>query len=219
MNEIICINLGIVNCYLLKSKEDFILVDTGYPHQQVKLLNALDKAKVTVGHLKLIFLTHGDTDHTGNAAFIRNHYKTKIAMHIEDALMAETGDMNITRKVKADELSLLFKIVRALPESKKSNNFKSFKPDLYVEDHQDLSQFGFDGTILSLPGHTKGSIGLLSKAGDLICGDLFYNTIGFKFIDDRHTHRASVEKLKCFKINMVYPGHGKPFLFSSRIKN
>jgi len=218
MNEIISIKLGIVNAYLLKSNEMFILIDTGYPHQQAKLLSALEKEGVRSDNLKLILITHGDTDHTGNAAFLREYFKVKIAMHQADTLMAETGNMDISRKARADELSILFKGVKAFSKSKQSQQYIGFTPELFVEDHQDLSAYGFDATILSLPGHSNGSIGLLTGEGDLFCGDLFYNKIGFKFIDDRKAHQASIDKLKLLGINRVYPGHGKPFHFRSRIK-
>jgi glyoxylase-like metal-dependent hydrolase (beta-lactamase superfamily II) len=34
-------------------------------------------------------------------------------------------------------------------------------------------------------------------------------------IDDQDEENASVEKLKILSINIVYPGHGKPFSMSS----
>jgi glyoxylase-like metal-dependent hydrolase (beta-lactamase superfamily II) len=59
-----------------------------------------------------------------------------------------------------------------------------------------------------------GSIGILTASGDLFCGDLFENQDRPSFnsiMDDLDAAHASVEKLKTFKINTVYPGHGKPF--------
>jgi len=97
-----------------------------------------------------------------------------------------------------------------------------FKPDLYVEDGYDFSGSGFDAKVLHLPGHSKGSIGILTAGGDLFCGDLLENKdkpVLNSIMDDLATANASVEKLKSLKINTVYPGHGKPFPMGLFIKN
>lgn len=65
-----------------------------------------------------------------------------------------------------------------------------------------------------IPGHSKGSIGVMTADGDLFCGDLLENlsTPTFNTImDDPATAQASLEKLKSLDIRTVYPGHGKPF--------
>jgi len=89
-----------------------------------------------------------------------------------------------------------------------------FKPDLYIEDRYDLSEYGFYAKALHIPGHSKGSIGILTAGGDLFCGDLLENTdkpVLNSIIDDLAAANTSVGKLKSLKINTVYPGHGKPF--------
>ena len=84
-----------------------------------------------------------------------------------------------------------------------------------VEDGYALSEYEFDATVLAIPGHSKGSIGILTAGGDLFCGDLFSNTdkpVLNAIMDDLAAANASLEKLKNFAINAVYPGHGRPFL-------
>ncbi len=98
---------------------------------------------------------------------------------------------------------------------------KRFKPDLYIEDGYDLSGYGFDAKVLHLPGHSKGSIGILTTGGDLFCGDLFMNTdkpVPTYLVDDSAELNASIEKLKSLKINTVYPGHDKLFPWERIIK-
>jgi hydroxyacylglutathione hydrolase len=46
----------------------------------------------------LIVITHGDFDHIGNAAYLRQKFGAKIAMHADDVGMAERGDMFWNRK-------------------------------------------------------------------------------------------------------------------------
>ena len=70
--------------------------------------------------------------------------------------------------------------------------------------------------MLHLPGHSAGSIGILTSAGDLFCGDLLENTRQptlNSIMDDVPTAQASIERLKSLIVRTVYPGHGQPFLW------
>jgi glyoxylase-like metal-dependent hydrolase (beta-lactamase superfamily II) len=86
--------------------------------------------------------------------------------------------------------------------------FDRFEPDLLLEDGQSLAEHGFDAKILYTPGHSKGSISILTGSGDLICGDMFNNVRGriLKSIDE-----GGLERLRELEIETVYPGHGAPF--------
>ncbi len=44
------------------------------------------------GDLRLVILTHGDFDHAGNAAYLRDRFSATIAMHRGDSGMAQRGD-------------------------------------------------------------------------------------------------------------------------------
>jgi glyoxylase-like metal-dependent hydrolase (beta-lactamase superfamily II) len=62
-------------------------------------------------------------------------------------------------------LILLFKLRR------QKISLQKFKPDIFLRDGQDLGEYGFGAKIIHLPGHTKGSIGILTEEGDLFAGD------------------------------------------------
>ena len=156
-------------------------------------------------------MTHGDSDHADNAAFLREKYGAKIAIHADDAGMVERGDMGWNRKAKSDRTSLAFKIlIRVFPLFIKPAKFKVFKPDLTIDENFDLSKFGLDARVIHLPGHSRGSIGILTAEGDLICGDFVYNMAGFNLINDLTAHDQSRDKLRKMQIRTVYPGHGRP---------
>ena len=82
-------HIGSVNCYLIKTDTGYILIDTGSSNQRASLEKELDRLGCQPGNLKLIVITHGDFDHTGNAAYLRTKFTTKIAMHDDDAGMEE----------------------------------------------------------------------------------------------------------------------------------
>jgi len=206
------IALGIVNVHLIQTPAGFFLIDTGYSSNRKALEAALTKLGCLNDQLKLIILTHGDADHIGNAATLRSITNAPIAMGKGDALMARSNDESESRKSKPDHLSLLFTLVKKTGLMNSSSAFEGFEPDLFLEDGQSLVSFGLDATVLALPGHSKGSIGILTKEGDLFCGDLIYNLPGFGYIDDAVEHRKSMERVKQLLPKLIYPGHGKAFV-------
>lgn len=209
------INLGGVNCYLLSAADGFVLIDTGFRGKRAQLENALQGAGCVPGTLKLIVLTHGDSDHTDNSAYFREKYGCPIAMHGLDSGMVENGDMGWNRKPRADRYSLMFRLIGFVAKwMSGGSKFEKFRPDILVDERFDFSTYGLDARILHIPGHSKGSIGVLSGDGKLFCGDFAYNLPGFRFIDSIEDHRMSMEKIKRLGIDTLYPGHGKPFPMS-----
>ncbi len=201
-------NLGNVNGFLIQGNNGFVLIDTGSSHARADLEKALSEAGCHPGDLKLIVLTHGDFDHTGNAAYISKKFGAPVAMHAADAGMAEWGNMFYGRKKSNPLLNFLAGRMFGFSKSQR------FKPDLLIDEAFDLFAYGLEGQILHLPGHSAGSIGVFTSTGDLICGDLFENikTPALNsLMDDLKAASASVEKLRNYTIKTVYPGHGQPF--------
>jgi hydroxyacylglutathione hydrolase len=205
-----------VNCYLVQAEQGFILIDTGFSSQRLRLDEALENDGCKPGDLKLILITHGDFDHTGNAAYLRGKYGAKIAMHADDAGMAERGDMFWNRKKR----NILIKI--ASPLLFRFGRSNRFNPDLAAGEGTDLRQYGFQAKIVSIPGHSKGSIGILTNEGDLFCGDLLSNLdqpVLNAIMDDPVVAWTSIERLKRENVITVYPGHGGPFSWRSFVEN
>lgn len=62
------ITLGFVNAFLIPAGDGYVLIDTGMDPQWEPLESQLLKAGCLPDKLKLVVLTHGDLDHTGNCA-------------------------------------------------------------------------------------------------------------------------------------------------------
>ncbi|HYE83704.1 MAG TPA: MBL fold metallo-hydrolase [Clostridia bacterium] len=209
MQTVRIIDLGGVNCYLLKAGNSFVLIDTGFAFRRNKLRKELENAGCKPGNLVLAVVTHGDSDHTGNCAYLGRHYGAKIAMHREDSGMVEKGDMLWNRKMRGT-LERMFLSLPFLRLNRKDR----FKPDIYLEDEQELSMYGLEAKVVHIPGHSAGSIGILTGDGLLFCGDLLGNNRKpglFSIIDDMETAQSSVDRLRALNIDKVFPGHGKPF--------
>ncbi len=203
---------GNVNCYLLKNGNGFFMVDTGLSHHRASTERLLTGCGCGPGDLKLILLTHGDTDHTGNAAYLRRKYGAKIGLHPEEQKVAATGNMLHNRKPWPVLAQVLAPPVMYLFGGTGKNRYV---PDIWLEDGMELNDYGLDARVIHLPGHTRGSVGILTAEGDLFCGDLLVsrNRIPRKnhLIDDEAVMNASIEKLKTLRIRTVYPGHGRSF--------
>jgi hydroxyacylglutathione hydrolase len=203
------------NAYLIVAGSGFVLVDTGYPFQRRRLEEALARAGCAPGQLKLIVATHGDIDHTGNCAYLREKYQVRIAMHPGDTEMCLKDGVTRDRgKLPPDFPPLLFlyfiqsALRYLLRQMVWGKPYDRFKPDVLLADGQSLAEYGCDATILYTPGHSKGSISVLTPEGELICGDLFGNVWGKRL---KATDDAGLNRLKAMNIQTIYPGHGQPF--------
>jgi len=209
------INLSFVNTYLIKVDGGFILIDTAMPDHFEKLTQALRANGCLEGMLKLVIITHGDIDHIGNCARLKEEYGAKIAIHEQDAHMCR-GLVKIKRKAR----TLIAKLIKGFEKLTnflrgQKPEFKAFEADVLLHDGQDLGEYGMDARVIHIAGHTKGSIGILTGEGDLFAGDMFVNIARPAhaiFIENRNELIASVEKLKKLNIRKIYPGHGEPFL-------
>jgi hydroxyacylglutathione hydrolase len=197
-----------VNCYLIKSGESYFLIDTGITKTRDQLEQAIKDAGCKPRGLKLIIITHGHMDHIGNAVYLRDKYGAKIAMHMGDAKMVESGDMFINTEGGALIAIIgIFSKLFGLAGPK-------FTPDILLEDNQSLKEYGLDATVIHNPGHSEGSISIYTANKNLFCGDLFNNDkkpVKASIIKNAEKLDASVEKIKTLDTKTIYPGHGKPF--------
>ncbi|MCU0520731.1 MAG: MBL fold metallo-hydrolase [Anaerolineae bacterium] len=206
--------MGSVNCYLIRGDDGFVLIDTGVSHRRRDLVQALRRAGCMPGTLMLILLTHGDFDHTGNAAYLRDTFDARIAMHPGDRGMAELGDMFCGRRTSNALVRLVVPVLSGFGKKQR------FSPDLEIVDGVDLIEYGLDARVLDLPGHSQGSIGVLTGVGDLFCGDMFTaidKPERNSLMDDGKAFEASFERLRALGVRTVYPGHGTAFAWHSLV--
>ena len=209
-----------VNCYLIDVEGGYVLIDTSFPDKQDKLDAELAGAGCgPAKDLRLVILTHGDVDHAGNCAHLRSTHEVPIAIHRQDAEMVRSGDMGVGRKRTPDRHTAAFRFMTWAAGfvgklTSAGVDFEPFEPDVLLEDGQDLSAYGLNARVVHLPGHSSGSIGVLTGDGDLFCGDLLVNVLRpslHYYIDDLAQANESIRRLSELGVRTVYPGHGKPF--------
>lgn len=228
MQEIFRIDLGGVNSYLGRQGDTFVLFDTGghlfmdkqFDSRREMIEKELNHYGCNATNLKLIVLTHGDNDHVANAAYLREKFHTKIAMHGDDVYLVDCPSIDNLLE-NCHYHSLVFKLMSPIMNNtikklsqKTLDDFENFKPDIILEDGFDLSPYGFEAKVIHIPGHTKGSIGILAEEGNLLAGDIFANVKKPAIAPNAcsfQTLRSSVNKIKAMPVKTIYPGHGSPF--------
>lgn len=198
------IRSNVSNSYLICGKEKSILVDTMTKGSAEKLYEQIKSKNVS-----LIVLTHGHTDHISGAAYLSKKLGVPIAMHKDDVeLIKDSG----ARPMYA--ASFLGRMICIFSKFMKNRPEDWFEPDIFLKDGQNLNEYGVDAVVYSLPGHTKGSIGILVEGQDFIAGDAMMNIggkAGSRVYEDKESMLESIELIRKLNAATIYPGHGEPF--------
>lgn len=208
------IQVGVTNCYLLKSDWSNILIDTGYKGKEKIILDFLEKNEILPETIKLIILTHAHYDHIGNASELKKLTGAKILLHKNDLPLLDSG---ITDSKSTKPLNFWGKILLSKVASI-DTKFNQIKPDIIIDSEFDLKKYGFNGRIINTPGHSKGSISVILDSGDAFIGDLAMNGLPLRigagepiFGEDIDEIYQSWEKLIGNKVKKLYPSHGDSF--------
>lgn len=204
MTEIKQIVCGMVNCYLVTGKEGSILVDTGETGYDEKVLKKCEHKNV-----RLLVLTHGHIDHIQNTAYLAGRLGIPVAMHKKD--------VELKQNQFAQPLTGRGIFGKALEVASKSkmrrNRIEDFEPEIFLKEGDTLERFGVRASVVELPGHTEGSIGLDVDGQMVIVGDALMHMVlpGLASIYwDRGKLRESGEKISGLGSRTIYFGHGKP---------
>lgn len=201
-DNIIMKRFGYFNLYVIKGKKGDILIDTGFIINKKKLKKWLDQFDI-----KLIILTHVHVDHTWNVAYLKKLYKCKVAIGEND--INNIDNRNIKSKPLNKKFSLWTKIMNW--------GMKHFAPEEYTIDYllknnQTLNKYGLNLKIISLKGHTTGSIGIKYK-DYLFVGDALVNrgknaSAAFQNQDNNFAIE-SIYKIINENPKLVFVGHDK----------
>lgn len=195
------------NLYVIKGKRGDILIDTGFICMKKRVKKWLDKFNI-----KLIILTHAHIDHTWNTKYIQELYKCKVAIGTQDK-----------RNINNKNIDSIAKSIRCLRWTNLMNwgmnklVQKEYKVDYYLKNNEIINKYGLKLKIISLKGHTTGSIGIKYK-DYLFIGDALVNrgkkvSIAFQ---NQHPIDAvkSIKKILKENPQIVFVGHDKEFDFN-----
>jgi hydroxyacylglutathione hydrolase len=172
------------NCFIVGIKGEGMVIDPGGNAETIQ--RAISESGLKI---KLISLTHGHSDHIAALRDIQDRTGAEVAIHREDADFLETSSQ--------------FGISYRTPHP----------PDRLLHEGDTINIGEMSFTIIHTPGHTPGSICLLT--GDKVfTGDtLFYRGIGTTLMPGS-SRRQLIESIQTRLMalpdsTIVYPGHGR----------
>jgi hydroxyacylglutathione hydrolase len=172
------------NCYVVGKTGEGMVIDPGGNAEEIK--RAITESCLEI---KIIVLTHGHSDHIAALRDIQDRTGAEVAIHSEDADFLETSSQ--------------FGISYRTP----------YPPDRLLREGDTIVIGSMSFNVIHTPGHTPGSICLLSD-NKIFTGDtLFHKGIGTTLMPGS-SRRQLLESIKTRLMvlpddTIVYPGHGR----------
>jgi glyoxylase-like metal-dependent hydrolase (beta-lactamase superfamily II) len=202
---------------LVIAEEELTLIDTGFRASAVKILDFVRSLRRSPEEIRLIILTHNHFDHASGLSELRKLTPAKVAVHKAD-LYDVNGQLPYPRLVQ--------KTLQVRPFSA----LRSFlgvgcrDVDIQLSGGEVLKPLG-GLEVIHTPGHTPGSICLLSSRHKLlIVGDALLRhgtTVHFPHKSastDRPQAIESLKRLTELGFNIICFGHGRPLTENARAK-
>lgn len=221
---------GPVNTYLFLG-EKITLLDTGLSQTANKLKKALAEHDLQFSDIEQIIITHGHIEHYGAAKQIAKASagKTDIAVHIEDIIRVETGKevpmSTFTAFLKQMGLPPRYRLSFILLGSLLFAMARNCTATLPLKDNDTIQLGNYQGTVISTPGHTKGTICIyLAKENILFSGDHILGHVtpnAFVMLEasanlparlSQSEYYESLSKIKQLSPSKIFTGHCKDVL-------
>jgi len=219
---------GPVNAYLFTGAQTTLL-DTGTSRTARHLEESLRQIGVGFPDIDRIILTHGHIDHYGAARRVvgRSSGRAVVSAHWEDRPVIESGteisNRQFSKFYRLMGVPLVFELLFYGVGLVFSSLAENCRVDLRLSDGEKIQVGNYEATIISTPGHTRGSICLyLEKEGILFSGDHILGHItpnAFVMLEsdfDIPRRMSQVEfydslrKIESLAPRIVYPAHGNP---------
>jgi glyoxylase-like metal-dependent hydrolase (beta-lactamase superfamily II) len=204
------VNLGVCQVYLWRDGDELTLVDTGVPGSGEAIAAAIGTLDLPRAAVRRIVITHAHEDHAGSAAEIQAWHGAPVYAHQADAPVVR-GERRRAEPVITeferpywDRITELGVNSLAIPPA---------TVDTELTGGEELD-FGDGARVLSIPGHTAGSIAIhLPAHGVLFAGDTVAclpetGVIPGAFNVDRAAMLDSFRMLADLDPDIVCVGHG-----------
>lgn len=200
-----------VNCnvYLVEDAGKLILIDTGLPRSDKKIVKYIESLGRKPSDVSTIVLTHFHIDHIGTAKKMKEITNAQVAVHEVDA------DFVAGKKATPKPKNLMFKALSSIVKP------APVEPDLLLKDGDKVGRF----IVIHTPGHSEGSISLLdSERKVMFAGDAIRFMDGKltgppeQFTLDMDKAKNSIRKISMFDFDVLLSGHGQPLMSEAFMK-
>ncbi len=207
------INLGYVKVFLIEGKNGLILIDTGMPNSEKKIIAYINSIGKSVSDIKYILLTHSHVDHFGSAYALQKMSNAHIGIS-ESGLPYVDGSRGFLMPVSGSKSLKNRFFVKIIPIMLKFMKPRFVKPDMKLKEGVFPKEMGINAKIIETPGHTRDSISIyLVDSKTAIVGDLLQGTDkrleSPPFFEDYISIINSINKIKELKPDLICVSHGK----------
>lgn len=217
-----------VNCYLLRTTEGAVLVDTGAstPQARATLEGALRAAGVERGGLRAVVVTHGHPDHVGLAGWLQETYGAPVVLsEIEAEVVRRGWGDGLEERIRSTARMLTS---HGMPEdlvqraAERARRVRALVAPLgalrTVQDGGAFYAASVFARVHWVPGHSDGHILLLDHSGRVFCGDHVLPTISPHIAlypgarpNPLGDYLRSLRRTRGLPVRLVLPGHGEAF--------
>jgi hydroxyacylglutathione hydrolase len=210
MTHIHRIEIRETNCYLLQGTSGSMIIDPGPTGGARAVRTGVAEAGLQPGDIRLILVSHGHLDHYGAAPEIRGWCGAPVAAHRGEPTFSQDrlNALPPAQTLRGSLIRWFYLMLSPLAQ------FAPLQADILLDDGADLSPYGVEAQAILVPGHSPGSMAVLTTDGDAFVGDLFVNyTLPSQpiYLTNRDTWQQSYERILLLEPRMVYVGHGEPF--------
>lgn len=212
------IRLGMTQSYLLSGDAGYLLIDAGPRGRADAFFRAVRRYGIDPGQIRLIIVTHAHFDHVGSLRAIQQRCACPVLIHEAEAGLLSRGQVVLPPGTNPLTRRLIRLANRHPRLIKRWFRFDPVRPEHVINGPLDLTPYGFNARILPTPGHTPGSLTVVTHAGLAFVGDLAINYLPAglgpywpPFGDDRHLIHAGWRTLRDMGVTTIYPAHGRPF--------
>ena len=204
--DVTIITMNDAKIYLVQRSGKIIMIDSGSPDDEEKLVNAMREAGIAPEAIDYLILTHGHLDHVGTAAYFQREFGIKVIGGKGDEKMFSNGEQQPL--CASSWMAKLIDVVL------RGRTYPLFTPDILIENAYDMQQLGIKGVITPAPGHTEGTLLVAFDdvvfVGDLIRGELVRQNTPTRhfFMCDLADNNADLSRLVAMKqYKRWYTGH------------
>ena len=209
--------------YLLETDAGVIAIDSGYPGGLAAFRRRFE-AHWPLSKLKYVFLTHHHDDHAGFLKDLLDACGARVVLHPLALEPLKAG-----RNAAPSGAGYSSRPAAWFSLVKRDFSFPPVDPGdraiiVRSEEDQVFERMGLPIRILSLPGHTRDSLGLfLPETGQLFAGDAAMNAVisvarHTIWIEDPLAFGASWDRMLALNPSRILPAHGAPFAPSDLVK-
>lgn len=201
---------GVANTHIVETDHSVIVIDAGMPHMVRRILGRIRALGHSPQDVRLILITHGHIDHAGSAVALKRLTGAPIAMHRADISLTTTRDLKIPpgRNATTDRIGSMMRAFGwVMP-------LETFVPDISLDDGQSLRDLGFAARVIHTPGHTAGSVTVVTDDNTAFVGDSILNLLHVSFPlfwEDAAAAHESACRIQSIQPRVCYSGHGKAF--------